>query len=206
MTVATNHDPSPVSHTPRARPGIWAGLFAMNLAIIAVLMITGALEGATPWILFALNFLLLIPMIRSAKALQEQKGAMSPALRSYNRRFLIFAFLYMAVMLGSSALHDHVAPSSPAIWLLAVAPLLPIFGMIATMARYLREETDEFLRHRAVNAALIGLALVLIVGTSWGFLEMFGLVPHVWTWAVFPLWAIGLGIGTLFNRLPAGEE
>ena len=204
--LMTNNDPASSADTPRARPGIWAGLFGVNGAIIAVLMITGALEGATPWILFALNFLLLMPMMRSARTLQEQKGAMSPALRSYNRRFLVFAFLYMIVMLGSSALHDSAAPDSPLLWLLAAAPLVPIFGMIATMARYLREETDEFLRHRAVNAALTGLALVLIIGTSWGFLEMFGLVPHVWTWAVFPLWAIGLGIGTLFNRLPAGEE
>lgn len=185
-----------------ARPGIWAGLFGVNIALIVVLTGSGALEGATPFILFALNFLLLIPMIRSARQWQEDKGAMSPALRSYNRRFLGFSALYMVVMLVASTLFDRIAEGSPILWALALAPALAAMGMIWAMYRYIREEKDEFLRQRAVNAAMIGLAFVLVLGTVWGFLETFGLVPHVWAWWVFPAWALGLGIGTVFNRLP----
>ena len=67
--------------------------------------------------------------------------------------------------------------------------------MIIIMARYLMEETDEYLRHRASFSSLIGLGVVLVLGTVWGFLETFGLVPHIWAWWVMPAWAIGLGIG-----------
>lgn len=178
-----------------AKPGVWAGLFGANIAVIAVLHTTGALEGATPYILYALNFVLLIPLFRTAVRRQEQQGAMSPAIRSYNRRFLSFSALYMVVMLAASGLYDKVAEGSPVLWLLAIAPALAAMGMIWAIYRYLRDEADEYLRQRAVSAAMVGLGFVLVLGTCWGFLETFGLVPHIWAWWVFPAWALGLGIG-----------
>lgn len=195
---------TPDSHRP-ARPGIWAGLFSVNAALVAVMHLTGALEPPVPYLLFALNFVLLVPMIRTARLRQEEKGAMSPALSRYNWRFLGFAALYMATMLGAAMVHDRVEPASTPMWAIAVLPAVPIMGMIWTMYRYLKEETDEFLRQRAISAALVGLSLVLVVSTLWGFLEMFGLVPHVWLWAVFPVWAIGLGVGMILNPLPGDE-
>ena len=48
-----------------------------------------------------------------------------------------------------------------------------------------------------ISAALIGLALVLLAGTLWGFLETFGIAPHVPAWWVVPVWAIGLGLGQM---------
>jgi len=71
---------------------------------------------------------------------------------------------------------------------------VPIYAMIWAMARYLVEEDDEFLRHRAIMASLFGLGLVLAAGSFWGFLETFGVVPHVDAWWTFPAWAIGMGI------------
>ena len=50
---------------------------------------------------------------------------------------------------------------------------------------------------RQTSAALIGLALVLLAGTLWGFLETFGIAPHVPAWWVVPVWAIGLGLGQM---------
>jgi hypothetical protein len=29
---------------------------------------------------------------------------------------------------------------------------------------------------------------------------MFDLVPHIWAWAAFPVWSIGLAVGQLANR------
>jgi len=44
-----------------------------------------------------------------------------------------------------------------------------------------------------------------VAATLWGFLEMFGLAPHLWLWAVFPAWALGLGVGQMANRWVFGE-
>lgn len=177
-----------------ARPGLWAGLFAVNMALIAVFHILDFIEQPVPFILFALNMTLLVPWARAATRMAEQRGMISPALRRYNRRVLGVMAAYMVAMIGSGELHGELPPGSPWLWLLAAAPLLPLMGMIWTMVRYYREEEDEYLRHRATLAALTGLVLVLVVGTAWGFLEMFGLVPHVWSWWVFPVWSIGMGL------------
>ena len=190
----------------KAEPGLWIGLFFANLAIIAAFQFTGAIDVATFWVLFALNFVLIAPAIRAGKQLQEDRGAMSDALRRYNRRFLAFSACYMVVMLGTVWLYGEARPSDALLWLLAIMPVFPIMGMIWTLFRYLKEETDEFLRDRAISAALVGLGFVLVLGTVWGFLETYGLVPHVWAWWVFPAWAIGLGIGMGINRLPGETE
>ena len=57
-------------------------------------------------------------------------------------------------------------------------------------------------------ASLIGLGLVLSAGSFWGFLETFGLVPHVPGWWAVPIWAIGMGLGQawLAWRDKAGGE
>ena len=190
----------------KAKPGLWAGLFAANVAVIAVLHITGAIEPPTPYILFALNMVLLVPLVRAGMQIQIEKGAMTPALSRYNRRFLIFSAIYSFAMVGGGALANRLEPVSPAMWAIAVLPMLPAFGMIWTMMRYLREETDEYLRYRAVNAAMVGLGFVLVLGTGWGFLETFSLVPHIWAWWVFPAWAIGLGVGMAWPERDAGEQ
>ncbi|RIV82681.1 hypothetical protein [Aurantiacibacter zhengii] len=183
-----------------ARPGLWAGLFAVNMALIAVLSITDALEQPVPVILIALNCVLLIPMVKAALRRMEDKGAVTTAVRRYNRRFLGASLLYAVSMIGAGTATNYIAANSPLMWALAVLPMLPAFGMIWAMMRYLAEETDEYQRHRAVQASMVGLALVLVLGTGWGFLETFGLVPHIWAWWVFPAWAMGLGIGMAISE------
>jgi len=191
---------------PAARPGLWASLFVLNMALIAAARIFDVLEPPATWVLMALNMGLLVPMTRAARRRQEQKGAMSPALRTYNRRALAAMAVYMLAMIAGGNLHDRVAPGSPLLWLVALVPVAPLLAMIWAMYRYYRDEDDEFLRHRAIIGALVGLVGVLIIGTVWGFLEMFALVPHVWNWWVFPVWAIGLGIGTCWPRGTASDE
>lgn len=189
----------------KAGPGLWAGIFGANLGIIAALFASGALEAPVPYILFALNFGLLIPMIKASKALQEERGTMTRAIRDYNRRFLIASAVYTVGMLGAAGIADRIDPASPVMWGLAIAPMIPAFGMIWAMMRYLREETDEYQRYKAVRAAMIGLGCVLMLGTGWGFLETFGLVPHIWAWWVFPAWALGLALGMALPER-AGES
>lgn len=178
----------------RARPFVWAALFIAAMGGTATASIFGFLDSGTRFFLILISLGLLIPMTRAARRREEQKGRMSPALHRYNTRVLVCGALYMIAMIAAGNLHDRIEPGSPTMWLAALAPTVPALGMIWTMRRYLAEEDDEFLRHRAVSAALFGLGLVLVVGTVWGFLETFGLAPHVWAWWVFPVWAIGLGI------------
>jgi hypothetical protein len=176
-------------------PAVWAVGFTIAMAAIGYAEVylgigrTGAIIG------MALASLLLIPMIKAAQDRARSQGIMSDALVTYNRRFMVWTFGYMIALTIGITMHQKMELSRPLLWFAAILPILPVFGMIWTMARYLREERDEYLRLRAANAALVATGLLLAVATAWGFLEMFGLVPHVPAWAAFPIWAIGLGIG-----------
>jgi hypothetical protein len=149
--------------------------------------------------------LMLIPLVRSAERAQAASGCTTPAMRRYNRRFLVMSFGYVLTLFAALGTTRQMTIEGPLLWVLALLPTIPIMGMIWTIARLLVEETDEYQRMRMVRASLIATGLLLVVATLWGFLEMFGLVPHVEIWAAFPVWALGLGVGQFANRFVFGE-
>ena len=176
------------------RPGAWAGSIFASFGAISGLRLSGAIDGTTGFILMAFTMILLIPLIKTATARQKARGYLSPAINRYNKRFLLASFGYVLGLGLAVTINDRVELSQGETILIALLPIIPVLGMIWTMARYIVEEQDEFLRHRAVMASLTGLGLVLTLGTFWGFLETFEVVPHVWAWWVFPAWAIGMGV------------
>src|SRR5690606_12897455 len=178
----------------RPRPWVWALLFIVAMGGASLASIYEML--AEPWrsIVNLAALSLAVPMALSCRRQMRVTGPISPAFRDYNRRILVAGGAYMLCFFASVWLYERVPHDSPVLWPLALVPVVPLFGMIWAMIRYLREETDEYLRHRAITAALVGLAVVLGLGTVWGFLETFGLAPHVWNWWVFPVWAVALGI------------
>jgi hypothetical protein len=146
-------------------------------------------------------WLMLVPLVMVPAMTQAQmkwlgtKGIGSPALARYARRFLLASFAYLVCFLGAAKVYDRFEPGKAVTLGLAALSVLPVLAMIWIVVRYLAEETDEYLRGRAVVSVLFGLFFVLVLGSLWGFLEMFGLLPGLWAWWVFPTWAIGLGLG-----------
>lgn len=177
----------------RGHPAVWAASMIVSFAAIALLRITDAIGPTTGFLLMVVAMVQLIPLTHVGLARQKAAGHLSPAAIRYTRRFLIASFAYMLGLGLAVTIRDRVDVAQGGAFLLALLPVVPIMGMIWTMARYVREEDDEYLRHRAIMAALLGLGLVLALGTFWGFLETFGVVPHVPAWACFPVWAIGMG-------------
>jgi hypothetical protein len=153
--------------------------------------------------LMVLPMLLLIPMARAHERRAREKGCASPAMQAYNRRFLIASFAYVAALFAAIGATNALEPAGVLAWFLAMLPALPIVGMLWVMGRYLAEEQDEYLRSKAIGAALIATGLLLALATFWGFLETFELVPHVPGWAAVPVWSLGLGIGNLVQRARA---
>lgn len=186
----------------------WAGLMFASFGVIAALRITDAIGETTGFILMACAMLLIVPLTRAGLAHQRTTGHLSPAVARYTRRFMIASLGYMLGLGIAITLSERMELSGVGAFAIALLPVLPIFAMIWTMARYLIEEDDEFLRHRATMASLAGLGLVLAAGSFWGFLETFGVVPHVDAWWTFPVWAIGMGIAQCWMswRDRAGTE
>jgi hypothetical protein len=127
----------------------------------------------------------------------------SKAIGRYNRRVIILSLIYAAALIGAVYGFKHQLLSGPVAWIVAILPALPIIGMLLVIGRYLTEETDEYLRDMMVRQALIATGFALSISTAWGFLENFGLVPHVYAYYAVILWFAGLGIGACVNKLQA---
>ncbi len=75
-------------------------------------------------------------------------------------------------------------------WRWRSAFVVGMFGTAALMVLGDQPEAGEFLRQRAIHAALIGLVAVLVLATVWGALELFRLVPHAAGWWAVPAFAV----------------
>lgn len=190
----------------KSRPTVWIATFLAASTIIAVLRITDAINSSTGFILFTGACCLLFGYSRS---LSRKRWAAGPAVVRYTKGIAASSLLYVLGLGLAITLDRRSELVGATAFLVALLPVIPILGMIWVMGRYLVEEQDEYLRHRATIASLIGLALVLSVGSFWGFLETFGLVPHVPGWWAVPIWAIGMGLGQAWMSLrdkAGGEE
>lgn len=176
-------------------PALWALAFAAAMCAIAYGEYRGLLGGWRSLPFVAVAALLLIPMTKAASNRQAAAGALSPATRRYNQRMLIWSVGYVLCLGTAMTARNYLDPQGALLWAIAILPSVPMVFFVWTLARYVIEEEDEYLRHRQTSAALIGLALVLLAGTLWGFLETFGVAPHIPAWWVVPIWAIGLGLG-----------
>lgn len=125
----------------------------------------------------------------------------SPAFRRYNRRILLLSLVYAVCLFGAVYSFKHHLLTGPLAWIVALAPALAVIGFFVTIGRYLVEEQDEYLRFQMVRQALIATGFAMAVATAWGFLENFGLVPHVYAYHAAILWFAGLGLGAVINAV-----
>ncbi len=181
------------------RPGLLGGLMLGTAAAILGLRLGGAIDSSTGYILAVIPVALMVAYVRGALRSNTGPGAGSPAMRRYTKGMLASALAYMTGLGAALWIWRNMAVSTPLTWLLAMLPIVPILAMIYVMGRYIAEESDEYLRHRAIMASLVGLAAVLAAGSFWGFLETFELVPHVPGWWAVPIWALGMALGQLWQ-------
>lgn len=184
----------------QCRPGLWGGLSLATLAAVVGLKMTGAINPSTAYVLLCVPIALGFLSIRAMQRAAPGDSCQSPATMRYTKGIAVTSLAYILGLGIAITIHRNYEIDTALTFLLALMPVVPIFGMIWVMARYLREETDEYLRHRAVMAALGGLAAVLGIGSFWGFLETFELVPHAEGWWSVPIWALGMGLTMAWLR------
>jgi hypothetical protein len=179
--------------------------FFWGLAYVLAVFVTNALARSAdlqrPWLTLSLliPMVLLIPYVRALQRRARYKLSDSPATRTYTWRLLLAVIAYFATVEVVVTLERSLDQQSPFVWILALVPVVPVLAILWAQARYFIDEQDGYLRTRAVNAALIATGILLVFAVLWGFLETFGLVSHVPASAALPLWAVGTGLGNLFN-------
>ena len=125
----------------------------------------------------------------------------SPAHRRYNWRVAAAMAAYLVTLLAAEILIDGRGLSGPLAWLVALLPALCVASVFWAIGQLLIEEKDEYLRSLLVRQMLIASGLALVVATIYGFLENYGLVPHVAAFYLSVLFFFGLGLGGMYNRI-----
>ncbi len=182
--------------TAALHPALWGALFGAGMVLVAWLEKRHMV--AWPWNLALVAFFSasLIPMALAMQRRAISCGVNSAATRKYNRRALVWALSYIVLLGFALTVRNTWQPQGPLLWLLALLPSLPIIYYVWAMGQYLREEQDEYLRMRQMQAGMFATGFLLVVATVWGFLETFGIAPHAEGWWAVAVWAIGLGLGS----------
>lgn len=124
-----------------------------------------------------------------------------PAIKRYNRTVLALSAAYAATLYAALYGFNHHLVSGAVAVVVSMLPALPIIGMFAAIARYLIEESDEYIRMLEVRKTLVATAFALSIATIWGFMESFEVVGHVESFYIAVLWFGGLGVGSCVNHL-----
>jgi hypothetical protein len=123
----------------------------------------------------------------------------NPAAKRYIRHFIPLMIAYAVAVIGVSWWFRMGGPQGWLRYPVALLPALPIVGVIYVMGRFIVEQKDEYLRLMMVRQTLFAMGFTLVVCTVWGFLEVYGLVPHVPAYLVFVLFCLGLIPGRLLG-------
>ncbi len=122
------------------------------------------------------------------------------AFKRYMRRFIPLMIAYVIAIFGVVYWFEHGGPQGWLRYVVAVLPAIPIIGVIAAMGAFIVEQPDEYLRTLMVRQCLVAIGFTLVVTTAWGFLENFGLVPHVPAYATFMLFCVGMMPSAILNN------
>ncbi len=125
----------------------------------------------------------------------------SPAARRYVWRVAAAMGAYLITLFAAEILIDDRGLSGPLAWIVALLPGLCVASVFWAIGRLLIEEKDEYLRSLMVRQMLIASGIAMVVATIYGFLENYGLVPHVAAFYLAILFFVGLGVGGMYNRL-----
>lgn len=131
--------------------------------------------------------------------------ARNPAQRRYMRRMIPLSVAYVAAVMLASWLIPDDAAATPLTVAIALVPALATSGFIWAMARYIAELKDEYVRMLEIRKMLVATGLTLALASGWGILELFTDVPRVALFYVFPVWCLGLAVGSLVNKVTIGD-
>ena len=121
---------------------------------------------------------------------------MRPARARYQIRFFTAMAIYVVALLSVTWIFRHLHPGGFTAFVLALLPALPIIAIVIVAGLYIREETDEVEKKKALSseAMIWAVGATLSIATLWGFLEDFGLAPRVDSYLAFPLFCFCAGI------------
>lgn len=135
--------------------------------------------------------------------------AETTAKRRYQRDVLRFAAAYMVVLFCSAWFVKHDGGERFYRYFWSILPAIPVVAMILRMARYLREESDEYQRLMTMQSILVGAGSLLVAVVVDDFVRGFAGGPDLPPFTGFLVFCAGMAIAQaaqkMRNRVPADE-
>lgn len=131
-----------------------------------------------------------MPSITYKESNRRYRRAFAPAIVFYS----LFCFAGPALLAGFD---DPPKAAFAAVALITAAPLVLVFWLMARLIR----ETDEYTRALQSRAMLAGGGVTLSFASVWGFLELFRVVPHLWSFLLVPLFFASYGVAIFISKL-----
>lgn len=185
---------------------VWFALFALGAIVMPLAVTLSGLENRTIAALLIASPLLL--MIKAAlNAMHNDrhtKGGRGEPHARYVKRMLVITGCYIASLIAALTFIAQGDQLSPLTIILAVLPGLAVAAYFWAIARLMIEMEDEFLKMLIVRQSLVATGFAMAAASIYGFLENFGLVPHVdaFWWPI--VWFAGLGVGAIANKMQFG--
>lgn len=161
----------------------------------------GPMVGGLIVIAFTSAFIYIANIPQQVRRKRGAGERMREPYRRYMRRFLPAMFAYVILLMAAVSYAKEAEPTGVIAWLVAIAPSIPLIFAIRAVFLLPREENDEYQRARINSSYAWATGATLMAGTVAGFLDMFGVIPHLELWIAFPAWAVFMGIA---RCLPLG--
>ena len=181
--------------------GSFWGLWSLAMAAVLGGMIWAG-EHLIAWARFGAAFgftagIILLALLAAIRSSRHRKGGIPPAARRYILRLTPAMLAYVASLFLSIWAFRTLELTGGVAIVVATAPALPIIVAIWAVGRFIVETEDEFERAAIVQAQMWGLGATLAICSVVGFLDSFGVIPHVPLWVAFPLHAACSGLANI---------
>lgn len=125
----------------------------------------------------------------------------TPAQRRHSRRVLAATLVYVAVLIPIVYVMKHGLVAGSWRMILAVIPALPVVAMFGSYARYLSEETDEYIRTMVIRQILTATTISMVCAVVWGFLVDLGGAPPIATYWIAFVWVAAQGVTAMIDKV-----
>lgn len=131
---------------------------------------------------------------------------MSPTLakKRYLKTTAVSMLFYVIVIMGVAFYLKDREVSDIIKYSLAILPTIFVWWFLWGAIRFYKE-TDEYERSNMVGGMLAGVVVLLLISSSWGFLEMLADAPKLPIFWILPIFFVASGLWQAFSR-PKGER
>jgi hypothetical protein len=136
-------------------------------------------------------------------------GCGSVAGKRYRRRVLTAMSLYIVILFSCLKLVKAFPVHGWVLYALAMLPAVPVLAVLVFLARYLREETDEYLRMLTVRSVLVAAGALLATIVVNDFLRVIAHGAAVAPFVCFIVFFLSFGFAQAAQELTsrgAGDE